>query len=93
MVSLLLRPTVSPVVPGVYPAKQMEVYCLAPGSLVSNLDFLESVFGNAGDPYLPENDASLDVEHFTGTTGFLLLAPHVCKVLNNSFLLFYSFFF
>eukprot|EP01107_Rhizomastix_libera_P004865 TRINITY_DN17_c0_g1_i2.p1 TRINITY_DN17_c0_g1~~TRINITY_DN17_c0_g1_i2.p1 ORF type:complete len:1157 (+),score=318.39 TRINITY_DN17_c0_g1_i2:42-3512(+) len=84
MVSLLLRPTVSPVVPGVYPAKQMEVYCLAPGSLVSNLDFLESVFGNAGDPYLPENDASLDVEHFTGTTGFLLLAPHVCKLTKKS---------
>jgi hypothetical protein len=28
--------------------------------MVANLDFVESIFGNAGDPYLPENDASLD---------------------------------
>ena len=24
----------------------------APGNLVSNLDFVESIFGNAGDPFL-----------------------------------------
>ena len=35
----------------------MEIRFFAPGSLVSNLDFVESIFGNGGDPYLPENDA------------------------------------
>ena len=36
----------------------MEIRFFAPGNLVSNLDFVESIFGNAGDPYLPENDAA-----------------------------------
>ena len=55
----------------------METRFFAPGSLVSNLDFVESIFGNAGDPYLPENDAALDVEHWTGHTGGVILAPHL----------------
>jgi hypothetical protein len=38
----------------------MEIRFFAPGNLVSNLDFVESIFGNAGDPFLPENDAGLD---------------------------------
>ena len=46
----------------------------APGSLVSNLDFVENIFGNAGDPFLPENDAGLDVDHWTGHTGCVILA-------------------
>jgi hypothetical protein len=79
-VSLLLRPTVCPEVPGVCPAKTMETRFFAPGSLVSNLDFVESIFGNAGDPYLPENDAGLDVEHWTGHTGCVVLAPHLVDV-------------
>ena len=52
----------------------------APGTLVSNLDFVESIFGNAGDPYLPSNDAGLDVEHWTGHTGCVILAPHLTKL-------------
>ena len=56
-VSLLLRPIVSPEVPGFSSEKSMEIRFLAPGSLVSNLDFVESIFGNAGNPFLPENDA------------------------------------
>ena len=55
----------------------METRCFAPGSLMSNLDFLESIFGNAGDPSLPENDAALDVMHWTGHTGCIILAPHL----------------
>ena len=43
--------------PKVSPEKRMEMRFFAPGGLVSNLDFVESIFGNAGDPYLPENDA------------------------------------
>ncbi len=77
--SLLLRPIVVPEIPGVSPEKTMEIHFFAPGSLVSNLDFVESIFGNAGDPALPENDAALDVEHWTGHTGCVILAPHLTK--------------
>ena len=55
----------------------MEIRFFAPGSLVSNLDFVEGIFGNGGDPYLPENDAALDVLHWTGHTGCVILAPHL----------------
>jgi len=79
-VSLLLRPLVCPDVPGFIEEKRMEIRFLAPGSLVSNLDFIESIFGNAGDPYLPENDAGLDVDHWTGHTGCVILAPHLTSV-------------
>ena len=37
----------------------MEVRFFVPGNLVCNLDFVESIFGNAGDPLLPENDSCL----------------------------------
>jgi hypothetical protein len=76
-VSLLLRPMVCPEVKGVCPRKTMEVRFFAPGTLVSNLDFVESIFGNAGDPFLPRNDAALDAEHWTGHTGCVILAPHL----------------
>ncbi len=76
-VSLLLRPLVSPEVPGYSKEKTMETRFFAPGNLVSNLDFVESIFGNAGDPFLPENDARLDVEHWSGHTGCVILAPHL----------------
>jgi hypothetical protein len=79
-VSLLLRPTVCPEVPGVCPVKSMEIRFFAPASLVSNLDFVETIFGNAGDPFLPRNDAALDVEHWTGHTGGVLLAPHLTSL-------------
>src|ERR1700691_5662031 len=75
-VSLLLRPLVCPAA-GRDPEKTMEIRFIAPGSLVSNLDFVESIFGNAGDPYLPENDAALDALHWTGHTGCVILAPHL----------------
>lgn len=76
-VSLLLRPVVCPAIPGVAPEKSMEIRFFAPGNLVSNLDFVESIFGNGGNPYLPELDAALDVEHWTGHTGCVILAPHL----------------
>lgn len=75
-VSLLLRPIVCPAA-GDDPQKTMEIRFFAPGSLVSNLDFVESIFGNGGDPQLPENDAGLDVLHWTGHTGCVILAPHL----------------
>jgi hypothetical protein len=76
-VSLHLRPVVVPAVPGYTPARAMETRLFVPGSLVANLDFVESIFGNAGDPRLPENDAALDPEHWTGHTGCIVLAPHL----------------
>lgn len=76
-VSLLLRPIVCPEVPGVTPEKTMEVRFFVPGLMVSNLDFVESIFGNAGDPYISGNNAALDVEHWTGHTGCVILAPHL----------------
>ncbi len=76
-VSLHLRPVVVPAVPGFTPARAMETRFFVPGALVANLDFVESIFGNAGDPQLPENDAALDPEHWTGHTGCVILAPHL----------------
>jgi len=75
LVSLYLRPVVVPAVPGFTPERSMETRFFAPGSLVANLDFVENIFGNAGDPHLPENDAALDPEHWTGHTGCVILAP------------------
>ena len=79
-VSVLLRPLVCPEVPGYCLAKTMEVRFFAPGALVSNLDFVESIFGNAGDPFVPINDAALDVEHWSGHTGCVILAPHLTQL-------------
>ncbi len=53
-VSLLLRPLVCPEVAGYCRAKTMETRFFVPGSLISNLDFVESIFGNAGDPLIAE---------------------------------------
>jgi hypothetical protein len=78
-VSLLLRPLVCPAAGG-QPEKTMEIRFFVPGSLVSNLDFVERIFGNAGDPYLPENDAALDAMHWTGHTGCVVLAPHLVGI-------------
>jgi len=76
-VSLLLRPVVCPEIPGREAEKTMEIRFFAPGNLVSNLDFVESIFGNGGNPHLAEFDAALDAEHWTGTTGCVILAPHL----------------
>ena len=79
-ISLLLRPLVSPEVPGVMPEKRMETRFFAPGGLVSNLDFVERIFGNGGDPYLPLHDAGLDVAHWSGHSGCVILAPHLINL-------------
>jgi hypothetical protein len=76
-VSLHLRPVVCPAVPGFTPARAMETRFFVPGALVANLDFIERIFGNAGDPHLPENDAALTPERWSGHTGCVILAPHL----------------
>ncbi|MDZ4743797.1 MAG: hypothetical protein SGI98_10325 [Verrucomicrobiota bacterium] len=79
-VSLLLRPIISPEVIGISPELRMEIRFFAPGSMTSNLDFVESIFGNAGDPNLQENNAALDELHWSGHTGCVILAPHLTKL-------------
>lgn len=79
-VSLMLRPIVIPEIKGVLNEKSMEILFYGPGNLVSNLDFVESIFGNAGDPHLPENDSALNAENWTGHTGCVILAPHLTKL-------------
>ncbi|MCK5672674.1 MAG: hypothetical protein KAH95_04825, partial [Spirochaetales bacterium] len=54
--SVYMKPLVSPAVAGIFSEKRMEIRYFAPSSLVSNIDFVESIFGNAGDPGLIEND-------------------------------------
>jgi phosphoenolpyruvate carboxykinase (diphosphate) len=79
-VSLHLRPLVSPEAPGSVREKRMETRFIVPGGMVANLDFVEGIFGNGGDPYLPENDASLAPETWTGHTGCVILAPHLTRL-------------
>ncbi|AEG01906.1 hypothetical protein [Methylomonas methanica] len=78
--SLLLRPVICPEIPGMEAEKSMEIRFFAPGNLVSNLDFVESIFGNGGNPALPECDAALDIEHWSGHSGCVILAPHLTKL-------------
>jgi hypothetical protein len=83
-VSLLLRPVICPAIPGRELEKSMEVRFFAPGNLVSNLDFVESIFGNGGNPFLPEFDAGLDVDHWSGHTGCVILAPHLTRLTKQT---------
>ncbi len=78
--SLLLRPVICPEIPGIEAEKSMEIRFFAPGTLVSNLDFVESIFGNGGNPGLPEYDAALDVQHWSGHSGCVILAPHLSRL-------------
>ncbi|MFW5883260.1 MAG: hypothetical protein ACOCVG_02735, partial [Verrucomicrobiota bacterium] len=78
--SLLLRPVVIPKVEGFTAEKRMEVRFICPGNFASNLDFVESIFGNGGDPFLPQNDAALNPDGWTGTTGCVILATHLIGI-------------
>ncbi len=79
-VSLMLKPIVQPEIRGVIEKRYTEIRFFAPGNLVANLDFVESIFGNAGDPYLPENDSALDPQHWTGHSGCIILATHLVSM-------------
>ena len=76
--SLLLRPLVCPAT-GAEAAKTMETRFFVPGSLVSNLDFVESIFGNGGDPDLPENDAASGWLALDWTHRLRHLGPAYCR--------------
>ncbi|MGB5989828.1 MAG: hypothetical protein WBG43_08830 [Marinifilaceae bacterium] len=79
-VSLFMRPIVCPEVKGIISQKSLEIRYFAPAAFVSNTDFVESIFGNAGDPTIATNDAGLDIEHWTGHTGCIVLAPHILTI-------------
>ncbi len=79
-ISLLLRPVVRPEVSGYCEERSTEIRFFAPGSLAASLDFIESIFGNSGDPYIAENDAALDPLHWSGTTGCIVLATHLTRM-------------
>ena len=81
--SLLMRPMVRPEVPGLFEERSMETRFFAPASLAANLDFVESIFGNSGDPYVSVNDAALDPLHWTGHTGCIILATHLVGMLKK----------
>ena len=83
-VSLFMRPVICPEIPGYVDQKSMEIRFFAPGSMVCNLDFVESIFGNAGDPFLPENDAALDMTGWSGHSGCVVLAPHIKELTKKS---------
>src|SRR6202042_3400810 len=83
-VSLLIRPLVCPEIAGFTPQKTMEVRFFVPGNLVSNLDFVEAIFENGGDPLLPENDSALDCERWSGHTGCVVLAPPLIRVTKKA---------
>lgn len=83
-VSLFLRPIVCPKIPNGASEKRMEIRFFVPGGLVSNLDFVESIFGNAGNPYLAKNDSLNDFDTWTGHTGCVILAPHLTCLTKKS---------
>lgn len=79
-VSAYFKPTICPGVPGTITEKNMEIRMFLPGSLVSILDCTESIFGNAGSPFLPENDAAMDPQSWSGYTGCIVFAPQLRRV-------------
>ncbi|EMI47307.1 hypothetical protein [Rhodopirellula sp. SWK7] len=83
-VSLMLRPLVAPAVPGVTEFKSMETRFFTPGIYCSNLDFVESIFGNAGDPLVAGGDAGLDAIHWSGHTGCVILATHLVTLTKKA---------
>ncbi len=83
-VSLFVRPIVCPAVPNVSDCKRMEIRFFVPGGLVCNLDFVESIFGNAGNPFLSKNHTQELLDSWTGQTGCVVLAPHLMKVTKKS---------
>lgn len=79
-VSILLTPTVCPAIANISKAKNMQIRFFAPGGLISNIDFVESIFGNAGNPYLEKNNSKAELLNWTGCTGCVILAPHLTKL-------------
>ena len=78
-VSAYFKPIICPEVDRNISPKNMEIRLFLPGSMVSVLDCTESIFGNAGSPFLPENDAAMDPQSWSGCTGCIVFAPQLRK--------------
>lgn len=78
-ISNYMTPIVCPAMPGIQKEKRMEVRFFVPASLVSILDFTESIFGNAGSPFSVENDMAYDPQNWSGYTGCIVFAPQLRK--------------
>eukprot|EP00792_Barthelona_sp_PAP020_P009094 TRINITY_DN3268_c0_g1_i2.p1 TRINITY_DN3268_c0_g1~~TRINITY_DN3268_c0_g1_i2.p1 ORF type:complete len:1260 (-),score=340.89 TRINITY_DN3268_c0_g1_i2:152-3931(-) len=80
--AILCRVPVTPGVEGKLDARSMEIRFMCPCGLMASLDFVESIFGNGGDPFNSSNDAARDINGWSGHTGFVILAPH-CRDLKK----------
>jgi phosphoenolpyruvate carboxykinase (diphosphate) len=65
---------------GVRSGEDDGVRFFAPGSLVSNLDFVESIFGNAAIRTCRRTTRRWMSMHWTGHTGCVILAPHLSRL-------------
>ncbi|MDR2737580.1 MAG: hypothetical protein LBB18_01400 [Puniceicoccales bacterium] len=83
-VSNYMKPVVCPKMGEIQRERRMEIRFFVPGTLVSILDCTESIFGNAGSPFSPENDAALDPTAWTGHTGCIVFAPQLRKCTKKS---------
>lgn len=83
-ISLFVRPIVCPDIPNFSESKKMEIRFFVPGGLVCNLDFVESIFGNAGNPSLTKNKTDANIESWSGQTGCIVLAPHLVNCTKKS---------
>lgn len=79
-VSGYIKPVICPGIDEKHPEKRMEIRMFLPGSMVSILDCVESIFGNFGSPMLPENDMAVFPETWTGHTGCIVFAPQLRKL-------------
>jgi hypothetical protein len=79
-VSGYLKPIVCPMVPGYCKEMRIEIRFFTRGSLVNFLDMVDSIFGNAGCPFLAENDVAFRPDSWTGHSGYIIMAPYLTKL-------------
>lgn len=81
-VTLNSRPKVMPELKGISGGRFSEVSIMVPGRFISNIDFLEEIFGNAGDGFDLLNNAEHDLA-WSGTTHKIILAPQLHTFLTK----------
>ena len=73
----MLRPVVCPAVEGYIRENQWKSGFLLQVDVWQILILLRVYLGMEEIPFLAENDAGLDIEHWTGHTGCVIVAPHL----------------
>ena len=79
-VSLLLRPLVCPAVPGVTPEKRWRSASSRPAAWCPTSTSSRASSATPATPTCPRTTPALDVEHWTGHTGCVILAPHLTRL-------------